>query len=267
MRPIIGCAVLAAVSLLSPASADPIAVRQAQGSLHGFLALSTLDGVLVASGDFSQISRGGIITSRLTFRFKDGSLQDGTTVFSQSGRFHLILDHLVQKGPAFKRQIDQSINVSRGVATVQYADDKGNDKTDTSRLKLPPDLANGIVPILLMNLPPGSQSATLSMVVATPKPQIVKLLISAEGEDSFSVAGVSYKAVRYVIKMDIGGVRGVVAPLVGKQPPDTRVWILSGSAPVFVKSEGPLCEGGPVLRMELTSPVWTRGGAPSGRSK
>jgi hypothetical protein len=93
------------------------------------------------------------------------------------------------------------------------------------------------------------------MVVAAPKPLLVKLAISAEGEDWFLTGGARHKATRYVVKVDIGGVRGVVAPLVGKQPPDTRVWILDGSPPAFVKSEGPFCDGCPIWRTELVSPV------------
>jgi hypothetical protein len=49
-----------------------------------------------------------------------------------------------------------------------------------------------------------------------------------------------------------------VAPLIGKQPPDSHVWILEGEAPAFVKSEQPLYNGGPVWRIELVSPVWSR---------
>jgi len=32
-------------------------------------------------------------------------------------------------------------------------------------------------------------------------------------------------------KVKIGGVAGLVAPLLGKQPPDTHVWVLTGNAP------------------------------------
>jgi hypothetical protein len=59
-----------------------------------------------------------------------------------------------------------------------------------------------------------------------------------------------------VIKIDIGGLTGLIAPLVGKQPPDTHVWILQGEAPAFVKAEGPMFLGGPIWRIELASPVW-----------
>ena len=58
------------------------------------------------------------------------------------------------------------------------------------------------------------------------------------------------------MKIEIGGLSGVVADLLGKEPPDTHVWILEGEAPAFVKSEGPLSSGGPIWRIELVSPVW-----------
>ena len=94
------------------------------------------------------------------------------------------------------------------------------------------------------------------MLVATPKPRVVKLMISPQGEDPFTIAGSARKAVRFEVKVDIGGAAGLVAPIVGKQPPDTHIWILEGEAPAFVKSEGPMFEGGPLWRIELTSPVW-----------
>jgi hypothetical protein len=60
-----------------------------------------------------------------------------------------------------------------------------------------------------------------------------------------------------VLKIDIGGIAGKVAPLVGKQPADIEVSILDGAPPQVVKFEGQLFEGGPVWQMELTAPRWT----------
>jgi hypothetical protein len=152
--------------------------------------------------------------------------------------------------------MDVAIDCSTGQVTVHYADDSGNQKVITERLQLPPDLANGIVPTILKNIPAATPKATLSMLVATPKPRVVKLMISPEGEDPFTIAGSARKAVRFDVKVDVGGAAGLVAPIVGKQPPDTHIWILEGEVPAFVKSEAPMFEGGPLWRIELTSPVW-----------
>jgi len=196
------------------------------------------------------------VTNHLVFRFKDGSIYEETVVFSQRNRFRVASDHLLQKGPAFKHPMEVWLEVSTGQVTVRYTEDDGKEKTITDRLKLPSDVANGMMLTLLKNIRPGVTQTTLSLVAATPKPRIVKLVISPEGEDSFSIGGSSHKATRYLVKIQIGGVTGLVAPLVGKQPPDTHVWILGGDAPVFVKLEGPLYQDGPTWRIELTSPVW-----------
>jgi hypothetical protein len=94
------------------------------------------------------------------------------------------------------------------------------------------------------------------MVAATPKPRLVKLAITSEGEETFRIGNSSRKATRYAVKVEIGGVVGLLAPLLRKQPEDTHVWILRGEAPAFVKSEGPLYLGGPIWRIELTKPLW-----------
>jgi hypothetical protein len=249
---------LASVGSLYPriSSAQQVAVKYKEGVVHGFLVIRTLNDETIAAGDLTQLASGDRVTTRLVYHFKDGSVQEETAVFSQRSSFRLLSDHLLQKGPAFKRPTDVSINGSTGQVTVRYTDDDGKEKVITDRLKLPADLANGVVLTMLKNIPPDTPKTTLSMVVATPKPRLVKLVISPEGEDTFSVAESPYKAVRYDVKVDIGGAAGLVAPLVGKQPPDTHIWILEGKVPTFVKSEGPQYEGGPIWRIELTSPIW-----------
>jgi hypothetical protein len=260
---VVGTAIFLPIQLC----AQPVAVRQLEGQLHGFLVLRTLGGAIVANGELTQASHGNEMTVRMVYHFKDGSLQDETTVFSQSGHFKLISDHLIQKGPVFKHPMDVAINAASGDVTVRYQDDHGKEKVDAAHLDLEPDLANGMVPTLLKNVAPGTQKLTASMVVATPKPMLVKLDISDDGEDAFSTGSAGHKAKRYDVKIDIGGIKGVVAGVIGKQPPDTFVWILGGEYPAFVRAEGPSFESGPVWRTELVSPTWPRNPQSADRKK
>ena len=234
-----------------------VAVRYKEGLTHGFLALSTLDGNQIAVGDLTEVVQGNRVTIRLVYHFKDGSLQDETTVFSQRQYFSLISYHLIQRGPTFKQPTEMTFQTSGGKVTVHYTDDKGQEKTEEEHLKLPPNLANGLVLTLLKNLNSEEQLPQLSMVVATPKPRIVKLSISLQGKEPFTLAGSRREAFHYVVKVDIGGLAGLVAPLLGKQPPDAHVWIIGGEAPTFVKSETLSFMGGPIWRTELVSPVWS----------
>ena len=253
---------VAIVSLFLPAGllSDSIAVRYTEGMTHGFLVLQELDGKTIADGDLVQSSKGGRITDRMTFHFKDGSLCDETFVFTQRGAFRLLSDHLIQKGPAFKKQLDMNINAVTGEVTTHYTDDDGKEKDSTEHMKLPADLANGMVQIVLKDLQASTPKTTVSMVVATPKPRLVKLEITPAGEESFTLGGESRKAAHYVVKIVLGGAKGVIAPIVGKEPPDTNVWIGGGDAPVFLKSEGALFEGGPIWRIAPVFPTWPQGG-------
>jgi hypothetical protein len=235
---------------------EPVTVRHTEGLVHGFLALRTLDGSLLADGDLIQIARGNRVTSQIVFHFKDGSLHDETTVFTQRQRFRLLSDHLVQKGPTFPQPLDMTIDGVSGQVTVRYADEHGQQKVESEHLELPLDVANGLIPTLLKNVRPDAPPKTLSLVAATAKPRLVKLAITTAGADPFSTGGITLQATHYILKVDIGGIAGFLAPLVGKQPPDSQVWILDGTAPAFVKSEQPLYLGGPLWRIELASPVW-----------
>src|SRR5690242_10246323 len=73
-------------------SAEDVSVRHAEGLVHGFLVLRTLGGDRLADGDLTQNAAGERVTTRLVFRFKDASVYDETTVFSQRGAFRLISD-------------------------------------------------------------------------------------------------------------------------------------------------------------------------------
>jgi hypothetical protein len=236
----------------TPLPADSVSVRQSQGTLHGFLAVRSLDGNTLAIGDLVQVAHGDRVVSRLTFRFRDGSLDDETTVFSQHKVFQLISDHHVQRGPSFPKPLDLSVNAATGQITSRDKDGK----ITQDHFDLAPDVSNGLPLILLLNLDPSAPPTRLSMVAPTSKPRLVHLVITPGEEESFSIGGVRRKATNFRIKIELGGVAGVVAPIVGKQPDDIHVWIQGGEVPAFIKEEGQFYEGGPVWRVELVSPVF-----------
>jgi hypothetical protein len=262
--------VLLLACLLQPNGllAEEVTVRYPEGVSHGFLVLRTLNGKPIADGESTQVARDDRVTSRMRFRFKDGSIYEETTVFSQRGTFRLLSDHVVQKGPEFKRPMETSIDPTAGQVTVRYTDDDSKKKILTERLKLPPDLANGMLFTLLKNIHPSVPKTTVSYVAATPKPRLVNLEIIPQGQETFSIGSYRHKAIHYLVKAKIGGVTGLIASLVGKQPPNTQVWVLGDDAPAFVKSEGPFCGDGSIWRIELAIPaVWPERAAATGSQK
>jgi hypothetical protein len=233
-------------------------VLHVEGVVHGFLRLTTLEGEILADGELKQSVSGERVTNELIFHFKDGSLHDETVVFSQRHKFRMLSYHLVQQGPSFKNSTKASLDGATGNISIQSGDDDHNVKTHSETLKLPQDIANGMLPILLKNIRQRDSGATVYFVALTSKPRIVKLAVSADGEESFPVGTLSFKATRYVVKFELGGIAGVIAPIVGKKPEDVYVWILRGDTPAFIKSEGPLYAGGPSWRIELASPQYKK---------
>ena len=238
--------------LTAPSSlmAEPIPVRYVQGSSHGFVALKTLDGVTIATGESTQTVRRGQVTSRLIFHFKDGSVDDDVTVFTQQGVFRLISDHHIQRGPSFPKPIDFLIDMTTGDLTF-----KSEDGTiSKEHMDLPPDVSNGLPPNLLLNIPSGTPETKIAYIAPGKKARVIHLSIKPTGTQSFRVGAFRRKATDFTIHVELGGVAGVIAPIVGKQPSDYHFWLQDGVPPVFVREEGPLYEGGPIWRLEQISP-------------
>jgi hypothetical protein len=239
------------------AHADPVTVRRPQGYLHGFVVLKDLEGKVLAAGDVIQTPGAGRLTKVTTLHFGDGSLYQETVVFSQQRQYKVLTYKQVQKGPSFKTAETLTLNAATGKVNVRYTDKDGAAKSIDDTMTLPPDLANGLVPTLLQDLDPKAES-TLSLLVSTPKPRLVKLKIAPPEQANYSLAGITAKANHYIVKFDLGTVTGAVAKVIGKQPPPVHMWLVAGDAPAFLKSEGPLFEDGPIWRIELASPTWAK---------
>lgn len=235
------------------APARQIPVRHIEGVTFGFLVLRNLEGAALAYGDSKQVVKEGRVRTDMTFYFRDGSLYQEDTIYTQDHEFRVLSDHVVQRGPSFKQQLEFWLNAQTGGVKVVYLE-KGKEKQVTKRLEVPADVCNGIIFILLKNLDPSAAKTTVPLVVASPSPRVVKLNIFPEPENTAQVGFITYKAQHYRIHVEIGGVAGGVAPIVGKQPPDLQAWLIKSEAPTFLEFQAPLESGGTVWRMELGAP-------------
>ncbi len=86
--------------------------------------------------------------------------------------------------------------------------------------------------------------------------QVFVVAITMEKEGQFTVAARRIKAAVWDVKADLGGLTGIVAPMIGKQPPDTHVWVAENGVPTIVRVDTALYVGGPVWSIQLASPVW-----------
>jgi hypothetical protein len=250
------CLLLLALLPLRPVAVEGAAVpvRFSEGMVRGFLVLHDAGGKRLASGDFLQVSRDGEIKSRTVLHFKDGSLHDETAVFTQQRNFVMKSYRLQQKGPSFRDEMDVSLERASGIYRVKVKPRGGQEKVLTGKLNLPTDVYNGMVPIVVKNLPKGAKE-TVHMVAFTPTPRVIELEVTPSVEDRVLVGDLSKSALHYILKPKLGLLK-IPAMVVGQLPPDNHLWIMTSDVPAFVRFQGPLAPGGPIWVIELASPVW-----------
>lgn len=257
------CAAVAIVMMMTglgypSVAASPVAVRFPEGITHGYLVVRSLAGDTIGHGEMVQVVKeGDLVESRLVFRFKDGSVHDERVAFSQQRVFTLISYHLIQQGPSFPEQIDASVD--RGTGEYKIRSQTGKDENEQVRkgqFVLPDDVYNGLLITVLINLQKGADT-TVRILSFTPAPEVITLRLEVAGERAVRIGDVSKQATQYVFKPQIGVIRKAIGKALGKLPANFHYdcWILAHDVPSFVQFEGPLQLMGPVMRIELMSPL------------
>jgi hypothetical protein len=229
-----------------------------EGVVRGFLVVRSADGTVIGHGELRQKPRPPLVESSLILDFADGSHREERVVFSQDRAFRLEAYRLIERGPSFPATAEVSFDRTSGQYRARLKDNKGGEEQSSSgSLEMPADLYNGMPLVLVKNLADGER-ASGQLAVFLPKPRLIRMEIGPEGEDRVRLGAQPLALRRYLVKPQVGGVTGVIASLIGKDPPDTRYWIATGDAPGFVRFEGAMFLNGPVWRIDLTAPEWPR---------
>ncbi len=247
-----GAGLLLSLAGLGRSDAAVVTVRYAEGVTHGFLTLRSQAGELLAEGDLLQVVRPEGVDSRLVFHFRDGSLHDETVVFSQHRVFSMLSYRLVQRGPTFPEELEVRVEREGGRYEVRSRRHDGGEQTERGDMTLPPDVYNGMQITLLKNLAKDA-SETVQVLAFTPKPTLVPLELTPIGGETALAESRRVQVTHYVMKPNLGVIKGALAALIGKKPGEYHCWIAPSPVPAFVSVEGPLYVGGPVWRIETTS--------------
>ena len=240
-----------ALFLPSLTFAASVAARRKQEPMHQLYVVKSADGKVIANGEESSVAEGDRVRSDLAFHFLDGSLDEQITTFTQNGVFRLINDHHVQKGPSFPTPLDLAVDIPSGTVTW-HVQKGGQDKVSSIHMALPDDMANGLVPLLAENVPPGSAGLQVSWVAVAIKPILVTLTI--QPDSSPNPAPALQHAQRYLLHVELHGLAWMVAPLLDKMPADLHFWVTDAAQPSFLRLQGPFYQGGPVWTVESLGP-------------
>jgi hypothetical protein len=237
-----------------------LTVRHSVGALRGFLIIRSQSGLNLGYGEINEYAVGDRVTDHLVYHFRDGSVDDETTVFTQGKTFQFVSDHHVQRGRFFPTQADITVDAS-GKVTMRTMGKDGKVKEETEQMQVPDALANGMVGTVAQNIPADAGEFKLGMIVPAGKPRAIKLDVSPDGERTFHIAGTAQKARIFRVKPELGGVAGVIAPMIGKQPGDILLWVLEGEVPTIVRIVGPLAEGTATVSIELAGASFPKNSA------
>jgi hypothetical protein len=114
-----------------------------------------------------------------------------------------------------------------------------------------------IFPVLLLLLILLGKSAGAGVLCrGGAQPRLVHLSITPNGEETFSVADARHRATLFAAKVAIGGIAGMIAPLITQTA--SRYEDLGGGegAPAFVRADEALYVGGPIWSIQITGPEW-----------
>lgn len=237
--------------------AEPVHVQRLQGATRGFLTIRSESGNVLGYAELFSLTRGDRVNSRLSYHFRDGSIDEETVVYTQRTEFHLVSDHHIQRGPFFSKPID-ILTEANGQITVRSKDKDGKEQVEVNHIDLPPDVCNGFMSTILTNTRPDAAPFKVALLAATGKGRLIHVSIAPESEGTFTaVAGIRRKATIFRLHPELGGVAGVVAPVIGKQPDDALVWVLEGEVPVVVREVSQLAQGGPTISLELGGTSFT----------
>lgn len=238
-----------ACALPALAWAGPVVARRKQEPMHRAFVLKAPGGKVLAKAEETAVVTGDQVQSRLTFHFPDGSLDDEQAVFTQNGVFRLISDHHVQKGPAFPAAMDIVIDVP-SQKVIWHETHFGKDRVRSAFVHLPDDLANGIMPLLVENFPPGASAMNVSWVALAVRPLIATISVHPNGASEQDPNGTPVRANEFILHPELHGVVSLLAPLLAKQPADIHIWVSDEKLPSFVRLAGPFYQGGPVWTVE-----------------
>ena len=222
----------AEMSLLLAAPAA-VAVRFPPGTLHGFPSLSDAAGNLLADGELEQTLDGARLRVRLRWSFRDGRTAIEEDEFEVGA-------HLVQRrfswaesrGGIEQRRFTADLGARRAVA-IQLGED-GKERRDEAKLDLPAGGAfagyGTALAVSQLGLGAGS-AAELGFVAFTPKPRLVVLRVSRDGEEAILAAGREIPCDRFTLHPEVGWLVRLVA-----HPKDAHLWFTHASPPALVRA-------------------------------
>lgn len=232
------------------AEAEPVALRHALGTLHGFPSMSDSSGRVIADGELTQELVSGSLVVHARWAFADGHRAEERDEFRvgrdvAQERFSWIE---TKDGDELRRF---EVDFATGKAIAITRDDKNEVKREEAKLDLPRGRAfagYGAALAISEILFEPAADAEFTFVAFTPKPRTVTLQVHRDGEERITVAGRSIPCDRYTLHPKIPF---PVSLFAGAR--DAHLWLTHAAPPALVRAEQNLvAKDDPVVVIDVT---------------
>ena len=238
---------------VGPASADepqPIKLRHALGTLHGFPSMSDATGQVIADGELIQERTGDRVRVRIRWAFADGREVEERDEFHVDNvlaqtRFSWVES---RKGTELRRF---DVDFNAGSASAVTRNDKGEEEREESKMDLPAgrSFTGYGTALAVSELSLGSgEEGRIIFVAFTPKPRDVTLKVTQDQMERLSVAGRSVPTDRYTLHAEIPFPANLFV-----NARDARLWFTHAPPPALVRAEQNLVtKDDPVVVIDVT---------------
>jgi len=182
-------------------AAQPVPVRYALGTLHGFPSMSGAAGKVIANGELTQEVAADRVVVHIRWEFADGRRAEERDEF-RAGRTlaQERFSWVETRGGIEQRRFE--VDFSTGKATSSVRDEKGHVDRDEKQLDLPRGRSftgyGTALAVTQLALGPG-EKAEITFVAFTAKPRTVTLEARREDEEKIGVAGRLISCDRYTL--------------------------------------------------------------------
>ncbi len=251
MRTLLGPLVFVlGVATFDAALAQPVAVRHALGTLHGFPSMSDSSGRVIADGELTQELVGERLVVHARWAFADGRKAEEEDEFRVARNVaQERFSWTETKGGEELRRF--AVDFSTGKASAVTRDEKKEVKREEAQLELPEgrSFAGYGAAMAVSQIPFEAGTDTeITFVAFTPKPRAVQLEVRRDSEERIAVAGRSILCDRYTLHPKIPFPVSVFA---GAK--DAHLWLTHAGPTTLVRAEQNLAaKDDPVVVIDVT---------------
>jgi hypothetical protein len=203
-----------------------VPVKYTEGTVHGFLELTTGAGALLSHGDQLQVAKNGGISSRMVFHIANGSLFEESVTYTQHDVFTMQTYHLIQSGPAFDEDLDATLSRTGSYVVRIRSHRDGREQEYAGSVSLPGDVYNGMVGTIAKNIS-AQEATTIHIVAFMPEPRVIAVELAPSGAERVKIGAHEESAVSFTVKPKLGMLLHVGAKLAGRLPSDSHIVIIT----------------------------------------